>query len=175
MELQLYYFVWTENLVFKNPTSFKWSYVKAVSGGGRGQRTGSTAYAHGINQSRLFASLSEREKHVGAHRGGPIPKGLYKVDAPRSHNFAASDETPRMVRACKLNPTGQAQYGRDNFFIHGQGEQGSDGCIVPLYGQVHMIFDLVSRNKGGWLVVETTERQGVDYDGHRPGRAAHLT
>jgi hypothetical protein len=31
----------------------------------------------------------------------------------------------------RLIPFDQAMYGRDGFAIHGRGQRGSDGCIVP--------------------------------------------
>ena len=70
---RLFYFVRTANLVFRDDVSGQWRYLRAMSGGGRGQRLGAHALPYGKNNSRLFASLSEREKHVGSHRGGPFP------------------------------------------------------------------------------------------------------
>jgi hypothetical protein len=160
---QLFYFVQTENLVFLNDTTGKWVYVKAVSGGGRGQLINKVAHPHGVNDSRLFTSLSEREKHVGNHRGGPIPHGVYSVEQACMNNFGTAAK-PHMVLSCKLKPNGQPMHQRDNFFIHGQGSVGSDGCVVPTHGRVHEIFNLVRKHNGAWMVVETAERHGVDYD-----------
>jgi hypothetical protein len=102
---KLFFFLQTENLVFKHDETKKWVYIKAVSGGGRGQKIGTTAYPHGVNDSRLLTSLSEREKRVGSHRGGPLPHGVYKVDIPQMHNFSAPGQVPHMVRALPIRLT----------------------------------------------------------------------
>lgn len=60
-------------------------------------------------------------------------------------------------------------FGRDDFFIHGQGIHGSDGCIVSTDGHAQQVFALVLRHRGGFLQVETSERHGVDYDAHWAG------
>jgi hypothetical protein len=162
---QLFYFVHTEKLVYRSDATGKWVYLKAVSGGGRGQRINNIAYPYGINDARMFTARSEREKPSGDHRGGPIPQGNYSVTLPKQNNFGTSKD-PHMVMSCKLMPMNNAMYDRLNFFIHGQGAKGSDGCIVPIDGHVHEVFRLVTKHGGGLLSVETTERHGVDYDTH---------
>jgi len=169
----LFYFVQTENLVYRDDATRKWIYVKAVSGGGRGQRVNNIPHPHGVNDSRLFTSLSEREKHIGNHRGGPIPRGTYSVGIPCMNNFGTAAQ-PHMVMSCVLKPTGQAMYQRDNFFIHGQGSVGSDGCVVPTHGKVHEIFHLVKKHHGAWMIVETAERHGVDYERQWASKGARL-
>jgi hypothetical protein len=170
---QLFYFVFSENLVYWNEPTRNWRYVSAMSGGGRGQKLGKKALPHGVGGSRVFTSLSETNRTSGAHRGGPLPHGSYSVDPARPHNFGTTAK-PHMVKACELKPLGQRMFGRNHFFIHGQGAVGSDGCIVPTFGRVHVIFDLIAAHGGGWLHVETHERQGVDFDRHAALRAASV-
>jgi hypothetical protein len=148
---KLWYFVDTTNLVYRDDITGKWIYLQAMSGGGRGQRIGNAVLPYGVNNSRLFSSISEREKHVGSHRGGPIPKGIYDVGVPKHHNFRTA-QSPKIVYAAELKPRpGNGMYDRDEFFIHGQGQLGSDGCIVPTYGKVQQVFNLLSKHHGGVL------------------------
>ena len=162
---RLILFVNPKNLVYRHDHSSKWIRLKAVSGGGRGQKIKKVEHPHGIHDSRLFTSLSEREKPIGHHRGGPLPHGAYRINTPANHNFGTAAK-PHMVHACELIPTNQQMYGRNDFFIHGQGQLGSDGCIVPLHGRVGEVFQLIAEHGGGWLQVETMEKHGIDYDQH---------
>jgi hypothetical protein len=100
----------------------------AVSGGGRGRRTLIRDGKGRVRRRRVLADGGERDWTVKATdtlRGGPLPPGLYLVHPPALH--------PRLGPACLLEPyPGNAMRGRDDFWIHGPGRRGSDGCIVPL-------------------------------------------
>lgn len=100
----------------------------AVSGGGRGQRLVTRDAKGRVLRRRVLADGGERDWTVKASdttRGGPLPPGLYLVHPPAVH--------PRLGPACFLEPyPGNTMRGRDDFWIHGPGRRGSDGCIVPL-------------------------------------------
>jgi hypothetical protein len=100
----------------------------AVSGGGRGQRSVTRNAKGRVLRRRVLAEGGERDWTVKATdlmRGGPLPPGLYLVHPPAPH--------PRLGPACFLEPyPGNTMQGRDDFWIHGPGRRGSDGCIVPL-------------------------------------------
>ena len=100
---KLWYFVHTTNLVYRDDITGKWVCLQAMSGGRRGQRIGNAVLPYGVNNSRLFSSISEREKHVGCHRGGPIPKGVYEVGVLKHRNFGTA-QSPKMVYSAELKP-----------------------------------------------------------------------
>jgi hypothetical protein len=115
---------------------------RAVSGGGRGLRTVLRDAKGRVRQRRVLADGGERDwtvKTTQSARGGPLPPGLYLVHPPALH--------PRLGPACFLEPyPGNAMRGRDDFWIHGPGRRGSDGCIVPLpaWGERRGIHRLLS-------------------------------
>lgn len=119
----LHYDATTEILTLPDGTVFR-----AVSGGGRGARRVRRNGAGRRLATRLLAVDGERDWTVKAtetRRGGPLPPGLYLVHPPSRH--------PRLGLACFLEPyPGNEMQGRDDFWIHGPGPRGSDGCIVPL-------------------------------------------
>jgi hypothetical protein len=66
--------------------------------------------------------------------GGPLILGLYTL---RTH-----EKKPNYIRL--IPSTGNYMRGRSGFLIHGRGQRGSDGCIVPTdFPVVQKIYDLV--------------------------------
>ncbi len=75
-------------------------------------------------------------KKIGSQRGGTLPSGHYLchyiAHHPKFHECiwlqrcldAASVSSPASLHSIAHNRG-------DDFFIHGRGEHGSDGCIVP--------------------------------------------
>jgi hypothetical protein len=72
--------------------------------------------------------------HHGAHSYGPLPQGYYYMHPHESH--------AHMVR---LDPfASNMMFGRSGFLIHGRGQIGSHGCIVPYnFGDVLKICGAV--------------------------------
>jgi len=117
---------WLEGLIGKQTFS-----MRAFSGGGRG-RKGSGAM-HDWDSYDVF----RKEKNVpsGKHtHGGPLPPGIYicryVANHPKFHECVFLEQTITSI----FDLDAQANirfYHRDAFYIHGRGEHGSDGCIVP--------------------------------------------
>lgn len=59
--------------------------------------------------------------HHGAHHYGPLPQGYYYM--------YPHENSKHMVRLGAF--PSNIMYGRSGFLIHGRGEIGSHGCIVP--------------------------------------------
>ena len=107
-------------------------HLKAYSGGGRGKAEG-----YGPGENSLTSRLSTtKEDEDGRIRGGPIPPGDYRC-------LYLAHHPPFKGPVIHLLPEANARaihtvlasmpipHGRGRFFIHGRGELGSDGCIVP--------------------------------------------
>jgi hypothetical protein len=101
---------------------------RCVSGGGRGREILRRDPAGRVRARTVAAGGGTRDwtvKAVGEVRGGPIPPGRYTLNPPMRH--------PRLGPACFLDPDpGNDMRSRDDFWIHGPGPRGSDGCIVPV-------------------------------------------
>jgi hypothetical protein len=85
--------------------------------------SGGRAGAHNRNKvdPRLANNALATHVHSGVHHFGPLPQGRYSMAPHESH--------PLKVR---LNPLpGTNTFGRGSFEIHGHGDTGSHGCIVP--------------------------------------------
>jgi hypothetical protein len=104
-------------------------HMKAYSGGGRGS-VHPNKWDHSINSS--FANTKEK----GSQRGGTLPSGHYLCHYKAHHSkFHECIWLERCSDATAINSpfsTHAIPHFRGNdFFIHGRGELGSDGCIVP--------------------------------------------
>lgn len=133
-----YYFCGPENLVLWKAKEKSWFSVMAVSGGGRGQKLDGHRLPYGKDNARLLQSVSHRIKkdETKGVRGGPIPPGLYRIHKPSNH--------PNLKRSAFLEPApSNRMYGRGEFFIHGSGGKGSDGCIIPGTSSVFPVLDLL--------------------------------
>lgn len=101
---------------------------RCVSGGGRGREVLRRDASGRVRARAILAVGGTGDWTVKATegvRGGPLPPGRYRVHPPVRH--------PRLGPACLLEPLpGNAMHGRDDFWIHGPGPRGSDGCIVPV-------------------------------------------
>ncbi len=100
------------------------------------------------------------QRRSGSQRGGAIPPGVYTIGRP----FL----TGIHYRA-RLIPHGSLPNDRGGFQIHGRGEHGSDGCIVPLFSSEHgeywkaydrFMADL-AKDGGGTLVVIEAQGGGL--------------
>src|SRR5437016_5564743 len=91
--------------------------INTLSGGGGG------AWG-GASMPGLVNSLSATNVSLhGAQRGGPLPVGPYTICVPFPKG---KHQRARLTPKFSTN--------RFDLEIHGRGEHGSDGCIVPLFG-----------------------------------------
>jgi hypothetical protein len=113
--------------------------VRAVAGGGRG----STVHPAGQPGQLGPASWDTQRQAVGTRRGGPLPPGTYIVHKPKykEHLGRAAYLEQTLTSSLYKNPNSPlglsatvrgGQEGKGAFYIHGRGEDGSDGCIVPM-------------------------------------------
>lgn len=128
---------------------------RCVSGGGRGAERLVRDAAGRVRRRRVLEGGGTRDWSVKAGeavRGGPLPPGRYRVHRPICH--------PRLGPAAFLEPAAENDMlGRDDFWIHGPGPHGSDGCIVPVPDgrRGRSIFHLMARLSllaPCWLVVQ---------------------
>ena len=116
----------------------------AYSGGSRGHKANVSSktaaeYLHGqagTLSSRLATTQTKESHGHYTQRGGTIPPGHYTCHYIAHH--AAFGECIRLLRtsdATAIHSPFSAHpipHGRGNdFFIHGSGSKGSDGCLVP--------------------------------------------
>jgi len=116
----------------------------AYSGGSRGHKAKVTPqqadnYLHNHSDtllSRLATTQTKEHKGKYAQRGGTIPPGHYDCQYIKHHGkFGECVRLLRQKDAEAIHSPFSAfpiPHGRGNdFFIHGSGAKGSDGCIVP--------------------------------------------
>lgn len=119
--------------------------MTAYSGGSRGHRTGvkpelATRYLHRESErlSSRMTTTVELKDSQGRYkrRGGTLPPGHYNCEYIAHHHTFG--ECIRLLRCADARAIRTPFYphpiphGRGNdFFIHGSGPKGSDGCIVP--------------------------------------------
>lgn len=119
----LTYAIGAERLTLPDGTAWR-----VVAGGGRGReivRRDARGRVRGVRHVVSGGERDVRVKAEGVVRGGPLPPGRYLVHPPVRH--------PRLGPACFLEPDpATAMFGRDDFWIHGPGPRGSDGCLVPV-------------------------------------------
>jgi hypothetical protein len=118
----------------------------AVSGGRAGSKL-----AGAVLESLANNPFATRVKKTAASPGGPLPMALYRLVTHESRK--------NWIRLVPANPA--ALGGRAGFAIHGRGDRGSDGCIVPMdFSIVLLVHRLVrAREEAGksapTLVVQT--------------------
>lgn len=119
-------------------------HLVAYSGGSRGHKTNVTAtqakdYLHNQASSLMsHLATTKTKEHKGKYsqRGGTIPPGHYDCVYVKHHpTFGDCIRLLRQKDAEAIHSPFSAHpipHGRGNdFFIHGSGAKGSDGCIVP--------------------------------------------
>jgi hypothetical protein len=108
--------------------------MRAFSGGGRG------SIKTGVAQSSLTSQLATtkliKTGHRYSQRGGTLPPGeygcLYVAHHRKFGECVRLDRHASATRIASPFASHAFAHGRDNdFFIHGRGPLGSDGCIVP--------------------------------------------
>jgi hypothetical protein len=127
--------------IANNPSFF----MTAYSGGSRGHKASvapnlATAYLHnqaGTLTSRM-ATTPEKKDAQGHYkqRGGTLPPGHYLCRYIAHHpSFGECIRLLRTVDAMAIHSPFSAHpiphHRGNDFYIHGSGPKGSDGCIVP--------------------------------------------
>jgi hypothetical protein len=118
--------------------------MRAYSGGSRGHKAGvsgklAARYLH--NKAATLSSHLANTPTIEDHgnykqRGGTLPAGHYSSHYIAYHHsfgeciqlFMGTDA--RAIHS-QFSPRPIPHYRHDDFFIHGSGPKGSDGCIVP--------------------------------------------
>jgi hypothetical protein len=113
-------------------------YMRAVSGGGRGSTVAGVAQNTAASHLTTTPLLMDAKGHH-LQRGGVLPPGKYQcVYVARHRTFHECiwlNRSPQQMHQFN-SPFGMqpiAHHRKNDFFIHGTGELGSDGCIVPVH------------------------------------------
>lgn len=118
-------------------------HIMASSGGGGGSTK------HHPDLGGVFHPYSTGIKTAGkaaSHKhGGAIPLGKYVIHKPAKQ--------PHLGLAAYLEPDrSNSMMSRGGFYIHGRGQHGSDGCIVPL-SDFKELMDALEKDGTGILHV----------------------
>jgi hypothetical protein len=113
-------------------------YMRAVSGGGRGSRVAGVAQDAVTSHLATTALMKDAKGHH-LQRGGVLPPGKYQcVYMARHRTFHECIWLNRSAQQMRhfnspfaMHPI--AHHRGNDFFIHGTGKLGSDGCIVPVH------------------------------------------
>jgi hypothetical protein len=138
----------------------------AYSGGSRGHakvgRHSADKYLHGqatTLNSRL-ATTRTRTASDGSYtqRGGTIPPGHYMCHYVAHHpTFGECIQLRRTADALAIHSPFSRwpiPHGRgDDFFIHGSGAKGSDGCLVPAIREERLRLNKAVKNFPGTVVL----------------------
>src|SRR4051812_23571895 len=122
---KMIYWSGKEKLFIWNDQNKQWIQADAVSGGGRGQYAGKYGASGERNATGRIANMGGTGSNLQGHptQYGTIPNGVYEVKARKN------DET--LGQCFPLEPAAAAMMGRGGFYIHGRGNKGSEGCIIP--------------------------------------------
>jgi hypothetical protein len=129
-------------------------HIFAGSGGGAGSKVRRTSWT--ANNPYATGVKTAGKKDSPRHRhGGPLPLGKYTINPSAIHKG--------LGRSCFLEPDSRNYMGnRRNFYIHGRGRHGSDGCIVP-FEKWGFLLDQIDKDNGGTLHVVETMDMGVRF------------
>jgi hypothetical protein len=142
----------------------------AYSGGSRGHKAGVGAklakeYLHG-QASSIFSHLAttrEIKSKSGDYtqRGGTLPPGHYTcIYVERHRTFGECIQLLRTADAVAIHSPFSPRpipHGRGNdFFIHGSGPKGSDGCIVPANNIERRVLNHAIKTFDGKVILVVT-------------------
>lgn len=102
--------------------------MRAWSGGRRGATRG------GAEFTPASYDVFRKEDHDKGVHGGPIPPGFYICRyVPKHRKFRECVFLQQTILSLfQVDAKANIRfYDRDDFFVHGRGPHGSDGCIVP--------------------------------------------
>jgi hypothetical protein len=100
--------------------------MHAYSGGGRGSVKRDVP-EHASESWNVFRA-EDRDHKV---RGGPIPPGMYICEYHKHERFGECIRLRSLISALPPRQLHLHPVLRGGFYIHGRGDLGSDGCIVP--------------------------------------------
>ena len=132
--------------------------MRAESGGGRASTTAS-AWQTGL-KSYLATTPEIKDRHgTRIQRGGTLPPGTYTCKYLKTHS--TFHECVRLVRDasslhCIASPFAShpiPHHRGNDFFIHGRGKLGSDGCIVPMTHAERMALTHAIRDFAGTVLL----------------------
>jgi hypothetical protein len=128
--------------------------VYAYSGGRGGSKK--KGAAHPIIVNNPFFTRMKLKGHKETDYAGPLPMGLYTLEKHKSK--------PNWIRL--IPSTNNVMFNRDGFAIHGKGQRGSDGCIVP--NDFDIVLKLcekcIEREKKGLPIILEVKAVGdIDY------------
>lgn len=144
-DASLYYFITFRLLTGSaSETSIR---MTALSGGRGGSTTPGAADDAVVNN---VWETNRKTDHANGIHGGPIPIHKYRIHPPSNH--------PRLGLSAQLTPMATdwtlGMFNRDAFFIHGRGQHGSDGCIVPIDREdFRTLMTALRTSRGGVLRV----------------------
>lgn len=126
-------------------------HMKAYSGGGRGS-------LHPEKWEHTLMSRLATTKETSHQRGGTLPPGVYLCEYmahhPKFHECVRLHKTASSAAISSPFATQPIAHGRDLFYIHGRGEAGSDGCIVPEEPAKRLALTHAIKNHHGLVTVE---------------------
>jgi len=140
----------------------------AYSGGSRGHRKDvtpdqSSSYLHDQAKTLLsrLATTRETKDRDGRYvqRGGTLPPGHYSCHYVANHStFHECIQLLRSADALAIHspfsPHPIPHERGDDFFIHGSGPKGSDGCIVPASNPERLRLNRAVKQFQGKVVLE---------------------
>lgn len=144
--------------------------LTAYSGGSRGHKpnvTAQQAKSYLYNQagslmSRLATTKTLEDKSGNyLQRGGTLPPGHYQCHYVAHHKtFGECIRLARLADALAIHSPLASMpipHGRgDDFYIHGSGPKGSDGCIVPANNSERLRLNKAVREFAGHVVLQVT-------------------
>lgn len=141
-------------------TNGKLLMIPALSGGGGMSKLNITdsSIVNNPYSTHKKQGYRGKENAVPEKRGGPIPRGRYQINKPEP--WLSSKKA--VLTPLGATSTLMTSIDRGGFLIHGRGNYGSDGCIVPRDWDdfIQLMKDLEA-DDGGILWVEET------MNGHR--------
>lgn len=136
--------------------------IRILAGcGGRAGSTKTNPLAN-VAQNPCMTDLKHVKGNKTARIGGPLPCGLYKMKATQKQ-VTPKKGTTKFIDWIALEPEkSNLMFGRGGFAIHGRGEIGSQGCIVPYSAsEFKKLYDCVKSNNGGILKVSPGDVSSV--------------
>lgn len=132
-------------------------HLRAFSGGGRGKAV-SAAAGENTLMSRLSTTVADKKHSI---RGGPLPPGDYICEHIAHHSkfhecihLKGTESSRAILSPLARLPIWHGRPKDGDFYIHGRGREGSDGCIVPeIPAERKKLNDAIKQNPGTVLSV----------------------
>jgi hypothetical protein len=140
--MNLTYYIYEGWLIASSATE---TMEMAASSGGRGGSTlGTKVETPEANNPYVVEKKWLKQNGRTIQHGGPLPPGVYKVHPPI--------DSQKLGRCALLEP--QFPTRRTGLYLHGPGQQGSQGCLVPHEKTgFSRLIDALDNDGGGRLLV----------------------